>query len=109
MRAVNFRFWFRRESDKSGKTARQKKKKNQIVGSFNSISTTCKFEIDFFFTTRKKSLCRAYVTQSSLERPFHVAREMSSEREFRCTVLCMSQFHCGNEVKQGHKVQTNKL
>ena len=40
---------------------------------------------------------------------FHVGRDMSSEREFRCSVVCMSQFHCGNEVKQGHKIQTNKL
>ena len=66
--------------------------------------------MDFFFTTqKKKSLRRVYVTQSSLERPFHVERDMSSKLEFRCTVVYMSQFHCGNEVKQGHKVQTNKL
>ena len=65
--------------------------------------------MDFFFTTQKKSLCRVYVTQLSPERPFNVARDMSSEREFRCTVVCMSQFHCGDEVKQGHKVQTNKF
>ena len=59
----------------------------------------------FFFS----QLRNVYVTQSSLERPFHVARDMTSEREFRCTVVCMSQFHCENEAKQGHKVQTNKL
>ena len=60
-----------------------------------------KIEMDFFFITQKKSLCRVYVTQSRLERPFHVAGDMSSKREFRCTVVCISQFHCGNEVKQG--------
>ena len=40
-----------------------------------------------------------YVTQSSLKRLFHVARDMSSEREFCCG---LAQFHCRNEVKQGH-------
>ena len=65
--------------------------------------------MDFFFTTKEKSLYRVYETQSRLERPYHVARDMSSEREFRCTVVCMSQFLCGNEVKKGHNVQTNKL
>ena len=40
---------------------------------------------------------------------FHVGRDVSSEPEFGCSVVCMSQFHCGNEVKQGHKIQTNKL
>ena len=73
------------------------------------LQLTCKIEMDFFFTTQKKSLCRVYVTLSSLERPFHVARDMSSGREFRCTVVCMSQFHYGNEVKQGHKVQTSRF
>ena len=31
------------------------------------------------------------------------------DRESRCTVVCMSQFHCENEVKKEHKVQTNRL
>ena len=66
--------------------------------------------MDFaFFSQLRKNRCVVYVTQSSLERPFHVARDIASEREFRCTVVCMSPFHCGNEVKQGHKVQTDKL
>ena len=70
----------------------------KIWGVNYGISTTGKIEMDFFSTTQKKSLCH-----------IHVARDMSSEREFRCTVVCMSQFYCGNEVKLGHKVQTNKL
>ena len=53
------------------------------------------------------AVCHVYVTQSGLKRPFHETRDMSSEREFCCSR--MSQFLCGNEVKQGHKVQTNKL
>ena len=79
-----------------GKKKKQKQKFRFSVHS-NGMSTTCKF-----FSLRKKSLCRVYVTQSSLEGRFHVARDMSSELEFRCIVVYMSQFHCGNEVKQGH-------
>ena len=60
---------------------------------------------DFFFTTQQY---HAYVTQSGLKRPLHVTRDLSCEPEFRCRV-CVSQFHCGNEVQQGYKVQTNKL
>ena len=58
------------------------KKKIRLSVHSNGISTACKTEMVFFFTTQKKSLCRVYVTQSSLERPFHVARDMSREREF---------------------------
>ena len=81
------------------------KKKFRLLVHSNGISTTRKLEMDFFFSQLRKNLRNA----TSLERPFHVACDMSSEREFLCTVVCMSQFHCGNEVKQGHKVQTNKL
>ena len=72
-----------------------KKEKNEIVCSFNGIPITCRLEVEFFFTQSEI----IYVTQSSLKRLFHVARDMSSEREFRCG---LSQFHCRNEVKQGH-------
>ena len=30
-------------------------------------------------------------------------------RSLHWTVVCMAQCHCRNEVKQGHKVQTNKF
>ena len=65
-----------------------------------------KTRIFFFFTTQQ-----CYLTQSGLKRPHHMTRDLSSEREFRCSLqgVCMSQFHCGNENKQGHKVQKNKL
>ena len=61
--------------------------------------------MDFFFHNSEK------IAFSGLRNAIksRTAREMSSEREFRCTVVCMSQFHCGIEVKEGHKVQTNKL
>ena len=57
-----------------------KKKKIQTVGSFNGVCTTCKLEIDFFHSLEIIAVS-SYVTQSSLElRPFHVTRDMSSER-----------------------------
>ena len=44
-------FWFRWESDKSMMVKLHgTKKKNKIVGSFNGISTTCKLQMDFFFS-----------------------------------------------------------
>ena len=57
------------------------------------IAKTACEENDFF----------SHVTQSGLKRPLHVTRDLSNEREFRCTVVFLSQFHCGNEVKQGHE------
>ena len=65
--------------------------------------------MDFFFLHKSEVIaeCHVYVTQSGLKRPFHETRDVSSEWDF--VVVCMSQFLCGNEVKQGHKVQTNKL
>ena len=88
-----------------GKTAW--KKNIEIVGSFNSITTTCKLMTGIFFHNSEIiAVCHVYVTQWSLKRPIPVTRDISSAREFRCG---LSQFHCGNEVKQGHKVQTIKL
>ena len=80
------------------------RKKNEM----SSIPTTCKLEMHFFFLHNSAiiAMCHVYVTQSSLKRPFHVTRVMSGEREFRSG---LSQFHRRNEVKQGHKVQKNKL
>ena len=63
----------------------------------------------FFFFSRKSEIivvCYVYVTQSSLKQLFHATRVMSGEPEFRSG---LSQFHRRNEVKQGHKVQKNKL
>ena len=71
-----------------GKTALQK----NCDCSFNGIPITCRLEMEII------AVCHVYVTQSSLT----VTRVMSSEREFRSG---LSQFHCTNEVKQGHKVQ----
>ena len=82
-------------------------KKIEIVCSFSGIPITCRLEMEYFFTQiRNHAVCRVYVTQSRLTRLFHVTCVMSSKREFRC---CLSRFHCRNEVKQGHKVQTNEL
>ena len=75
------------------------KKKIEIVCSFNGIRITCRLEMEFFFTQSELIIYVTQITQSSLKRLFHVARDMSSEREFRCG---LSQFHCRNEVKQGH-------
>ena len=62
------------------------------------------------FCSHKSEIIAVYhvyvLTQSSLKRLFHVTRVTSSEREFRSG---LSHFHFRNEVKQGHKVQTNKL
>ena len=71
-----------------GKTALEK----NCDCSFNGIPITCRLEMEII------AVCHVYVTQSSL----NVTRVMSSEREFRSG---LSQFHCTNEVKQGHKVQ----
>ena len=88
-----------------GKTAW--KKDIEIVGSFNGTTTTCKLMTRIFFHNSEIiAVCHVYVTQSSLKRPIHVTRDISSAREFRCR---LSPFHCGNEVKQGHRVQTIKL
>ena len=73
--------------------------KNEIVCSFHDIPITCRLQIKFFFSQSELNMCHVYITQSSLKRLFHVARDLSSEREFRCG---LSQFHCRNEVKQGH-------
>ena len=87
-----------------GKTAW--KKNIEIVGSFNGITTTCKLMTGIFFHNSETiAVCHVYVTQSSLKRPIHVTRDISSTREFRCG---LSQFHCENGVKQGHKVQPIK-
>ena len=53
--------------------------------------------MEFFFSRKSEiiAVCHVYVT-----------RVMSSEREFRTG---LSQFHRRNEVKQGHKAQTNTL
>ena len=88
-----------------GKTAW--KKNIEIVGSFNGMTTSCKLMTGIFFhNSQIIAVCHVYVTQSSLKRPIHVTRDISSAREFRCG---LSQFHCGKEVQQGHKVQTIKL
>ena len=59
-------------------------KKNQIVGSFNGISSTCKLEMEFFFhNSGIIAVCHVYITQSS---PFHVTHDMSSKREFCCSL-----------------------
>ena len=71
-----------------GKTALEK----NCDCSFNGIPIICRLEMEII------AVCHVYVTQSSL----NVTRVMSSEREFRSG---LSQFHCTNEVKQGHKVQ----
>ena len=60
----------------------------------------------FSYKSEKIAVCHVFATQSSLKRLFHVTRVISSQREFRSG---LSQFHRRNEVKQGHKVQTNKL
>ena len=36
------------------------------------------------FYTNVIAVCHVCVTQSGLKRPFHVTRDMSSERKFRC-------------------------
>ena len=79
---------------------KKKKKKLQIVGSFNGISTTCKLEIDFFSLLRSISVCRVYVTQSSLERPFQVTHDVSSEREFRCSFIVRMKSNKDTRYKQ---------
>ena len=65
------------------------KKKIEIVGSFNGISTTCELEMKFVFHNSEITVvCHVYVPQSGLTRPFHATRDhdMSSEREFRCSL-----------------------
>ena len=43
--------------------------------------------MDFFLHKLEViAVCHVYVTQSGLKRPFHVTRDMSSEREFRCSL-----------------------
>ena len=43
--------------------------------------------MDFFLHNLEIiAVCHVYETQSSLKRPFHVTRDMSSEREFRCSL-----------------------
>ena len=39
--------------------------------------------MDVFFTQIKNNV---YITLSGLKGPFHVTRDMSSEREFRCSL-----------------------
>ena len=75
-------------------------KKKMRLSAHSIIPITSRLEMDFFFHTIRNNHCvMFYVTQSRLKRLFHVARDMSSEREFCCG---LSQFHCRNEVKQGH-------
>ena len=78
-----------------------KKEKNEIVCSFNGIPITCRLEVEFVFTQSEI----IYVTQSSLKRLFHVANDMSSERECRCG---LSQFHCRNMKSNKDTLRTNK-
>ena len=59
------------------------KKKIEIVCSFSGIPITWRLEMDVFFTQIKNNV---YITLSGLKRPFHVTRDMSSEREFRCSL-----------------------
>ena len=74
--------------------------KKMRLSAHSIIPITSRLEMEFFFHTIRNNHCvMFYVTQSSLKRLFHVARDMSSEREFCCG---LSQFHCRNEVKQGH-------
>ena len=63
-----------------------KKEKNEIVCSFNGIPITCRLEVEFFFTQSEI----IYVTQSSLKRLFHVANDMSSEREMSLWFVSVS-------------------
>ena len=89
-----------------GKTAW--KKNIEIVGSFNGITTTCKLMTGIFFHNSEiMAVCHVYVTQSSLKRPIHVTRDISSAREFRCG---LSQFRCGMESNKDtrHKQSTNR-
>ena len=82
-------------------------KNSEIVGSFNGIASTCKLMTGFFFHNSEIiAVFHVYVRQSSLKRPIHVTGDIPSAREFRSG---LSQFHCRNEVKRGHKVQTIKL
>ena len=72
----------------------------EIAGSFNGITSTCQLMTGIFFHNSEIiAVCHVYITQSSLKRPIHVTRDISSARDFRCG---LSQFHCGNEVNQGH-------
>ena len=80
-----------------------RKKKIEIVYSFNGIPITCRLEMEFFsHKSEIIAVCHVLVTQSTVKRLFHVTRVISSEREFR---RGLSQFHRRNKVKQGHKVQ----
>ena len=45
-----------------------------------------------FFYTNLIAVCHVCVTQSGLKRPFHVTRDMSSEREFRCCLHAYLSF-----------------
>ena len=86
---------------RDGKSAWQNNN-NNIVCSFNGIPITCRLEMEFF-SHKSENYNRCV---SCLRNTIESKLNMSSEREFR---FGLSQFHCGNEVKQGYKVQTNKL
>ena len=69
-----------------GKTAW--KKHIDIVGSFNGATTTCKLMTRIFFHNSEIiAVCHVYVTQSSLKRPIHVTRDISSGN---FAVVCLS-------------------
>ena len=80
-----------------------RKKKIEIVYSFNGIPITCRLKMEFFsHKSEIIAVCHVLVAQSTVKGLFHVTRVISSEREFR---RGLSQFHRRNKVKQGHKVQ----
>ena len=60
--------------------------KIEIVCSLNGIPITCRLEMDFLHKSEIIAVCHVYVMQSGLKRPFHVTRDMSCEREFRCSL-----------------------
>ena len=87
------------------------KKKKKIVGSFNGISTTCKLEMDFFFSQLRNKHCQKPCKSClrkaiKFKQPICVTRDMSFVGESRCG---LSKFHCRNDVTQEHKVQAIKL
>ena len=63
-------------------------KKKKLRLSAHSWHTYNIYVRDGFFLHKLEviAVCHVYVTQSGLKRPFHETRDMSSEREFCCSL-----------------------
>ena len=63
----------------------RKKRETEIVCSFHGISIICRLQVDFIFTQMRNNCCVSCLRNAIRPKTsFHVTRDISSEREFRC-------------------------